>query len=130
ELAATAERTRFGRGSGAQPKHGAAPAQPSRAAAGAHPKRVITSATALDKPPRVAGALSWLGVVVAQPEVGAPLVIGTWLGPEFRVTSPVAKIVQRDDGVVVQTVTKSRYFVKAAGDAFLIGNAGKPGKAG
>ncbi len=130
ELAVTAERTRFGRGSGAQPKHGAASGQPAREDAGAQQRRTITSATVDDKPPRVAGALSWLGVVVAQPEVGAPLVIGTWLCPEFRVTSPVAKIVERDDGVLVQTVTKSRYFVKPAGDAYLVGSAGKSGKAG
>ena len=127
DLAATAERTRFGRGSGAQPKQGAAVAQPSRDAAGAQPRRVITSATVEDKPPRVAASLSWLGVVVAQPELGAPLVIGTWLCPEFRVTSPVAKIVERDDGLLVQTVTKSRYFVKPAGDAYLVNKAGKPG---
>ena len=56
--------------------------------------------------------------------------IGTWLCPEFRVTSPVAKIVERDDGVLVQTATKSRYFVKPAGDAYLVGSAGKSGKAG
>lgn len=102
-LTIKAERRRLGRGSGPQPKH------------------PDERATVDDKPPQIKAKLSWLGVAVAQPEVGAPLVIGTWLSPEFRVTSPVTRMIKRPDGVLVQTATKSRYFVKPAGDAFLVG---------
>ena len=63
---------------------------------------------------------SWLGVVLSPPEVGAALVIGTWLRPEFCVTSPVMQIAERPEGVLVQTVTSSRYFVKHGGDTYLV----------
>lgn len=67
--------------------------------------------------------LQWLGVVLTQPEVGAALMIGTWLRPEFRVTSPVARVFARGDGVLVQTITKSRYFVGPNGDTYLVRSA-------
>ncbi|HEY5922657.1 MAG TPA: hypothetical protein VIV11_13340 [Kofleriaceae bacterium] len=63
---------------------------------------------------------SWLGVVLSTPEVGAALVIGTWLRPEFCVTSPVMHVVPRAEGVLVQTLTNSRYFVKHGGDVYLV----------
>jgi len=62
--------------------------------------------------------LKWVGVVVSQPEIGACLLIGTWLRKDFRVTTPVEQMFQRDDGLFVQTATKSRYFVKHAGDVY------------
>jgi len=62
--------------------------------------------------------LKWVGVVVSQPEVGACLLIGTWLRKDFRVTTPVEQIFQREDGLFVQTTAKSRYFVKHAGDVY------------
>jgi hypothetical protein len=64
--------------------------------------------------------LQWLGVVLTQPEVGAALMIGTWLRPEFCVTSPVTHVFARGDGVLVQTLTKSRYFVGPDGDTYLV----------
>jgi hypothetical protein len=64
--------------------------------------------------------LQWLGVVLTQPELGAALMIGTWLRPEFCVTSPVTQVVRRGDGKLVQTLTKSLYFVGPAGDTYLV----------
>jgi hypothetical protein len=67
--------------------------------------------------------LQWLGVVLTQPEVGAALMIGTWLRPEFCITSPVTHVVPRGHGVLVQTTTKSRYFVSPDGDTYLVRKA-------
>lgn len=64
--------------------------------------------------------LTWVGVVVSPPEVGASMMIGTWLRPEFRVTSPVAKLLMREDGMLVQTTSKSRYIVHSTGDTYLV----------
>jgi hypothetical protein len=64
--------------------------------------------------------LEWLGVVLSKPEVGAALMIGTWLRPEFCVTSPVTRVFPRGDGVLVQTTTKSLYFVGPDGDTYLV----------
>jgi hypothetical protein len=63
---------------------------------------------------------SWLGVVTVQPQVGARVVIGTYMSSEFTVTSPVEKIVERQDGMLVQTTSKNRYFIAHSGDAFLV----------
>jgi hypothetical protein len=57
---------------------------------------------------------------VSPPEVGASLLIGTWLRPEFRVTSIVTRVAPKNDGVLVQTASKSYYFVKPAGDVYLV----------
>jgi len=67
---------------------------------------------------------SWLGVAVAQPEVGARVVIGTSTGHDFVVTSPVAKIVTRDDGLLVKTTSNNCYFVAQSGDAYLVRRVG------
>ena len=64
--------------------------------------------------------LKWIGVVVSPPLIGASLLIGTWLRPDFRVTTPVASIFERDDGVLVETEAKSRYFVKHSGDVYSV----------
>ena len=61
----------------------------------------------------------WLGVVLSAPEVGASLVIGTWLRPDFCVTSPALRVVEKKRGVLVQTLNH-RYFVKPEGDTYLI----------
>jgi hypothetical protein len=66
-------------------------------------------------PPRA----EWLGVVLSAPEVGASLVIGTWMRPEFCVTSPITRIVSKGRGVLVQTLNH-RYFVKPEGDTYLV----------
>jgi hypothetical protein len=71
-------------------------------------------------PERRRARITWLGVVVTPPELGASLMIGTWLRPEFRVTSPVTRVVPRHDGVLVQTSSKTCYFVKHAGDTYLV----------
>lgn len=64
--------------------------------------------------------MSSLGVVLGPPQVGAALVIGSWLRPEFCVTSPVTHTSVRDGGVVVETASGSRYFVYYAGDAYVV----------
>lgn len=64
--------------------------------------------------------MSSLGVVLTPPQVGATLVIGSWLRPEFCVTSPVTHTSVRDGGVVVETSSGSRYFVYYAGDAYVV----------
>jgi hypothetical protein len=72
-------------------------------------------------PPKTRPAhLSFLGTATAQPQVGACLVIGASSRKDFCVTSPVTHVFDRDDGVIVQTATKSRYFVEKSGDAYLI----------
>jgi len=63
--------------------------------------------------------LMWLGVVLSQPEVGAALVIGTWMRSDFCVTSPATRVVEKERGVLVQTVN-NRYFVKPEGDTYLV----------
>jgi hypothetical protein len=70
--------------------------------------------------PRIAGRVTWLGIVLSPPQVGAALVIGTWLRPEFRVTSPITRVFPREGGMLVLTATNSRYFVMHAGDTYLI----------
>ncbi len=64
--------------------------------------------------------MSSLGVVLTPPQIGATLVIGSWLRPEFCVTSPVTHTSVRDGGVVVETASGSRYFVYYAGDAYVV----------
>jgi len=64
--------------------------------------------------------LTWVGVVVSPPEVGASMMIGTWLRPEFRVTTVVTKLIMREDGMLIQTESKSRYIVHPSGDAYLV----------
>jgi hypothetical protein len=72
--------------------------------------------------------LQWLGVVLSKPEVGAALMIGTWLRPEFCVTSPVMHVFPRGDGLLVQTTTKSLYFVGPDGDTYLVRKTGDAGQ--
>lgn len=67
-----------------------------------------------------AGHMAWLGIVQSEPQVGASLVIGSWTRPDFCVTSPVTHVFRREDGVLVQTASKSRYFVEPSGDAYLL----------
>lgn len=67
---------------------------------------------------------AWLGVATAPPRVGASLVIGTWVSPDFLVTSPVTRVFRRNDGVLVQTLSKSRYFVEPSGDAYCVRRLG------
>jgi hypothetical protein len=67
---------------------------------------------------------SWLGVVMAQPEVGAALVIGTRTRGNFCVTSPITRLFPREGGTLVLTSTKSRYFVEPGGDAYLVRKVG------
>lgn len=69
-------------------------------------------------------SMPWVGIVCSAPEVGACLVIGTYEAPEFRVTSPVSRIFPREGGVLVQTTTKSRYFVEDSGNAYLVRKVG------
>jgi hypothetical protein len=64
--------------------------------------------------------LTWVGVVVSPPEVGASMMIGTWLRPEFRVTTVVTKLIMREDGMLIQTASKARYIVHPSGDAYLV----------
>jgi hypothetical protein len=72
----------------------------------------------------VTGALAWLGVTLSDPQIGAAIVIGTWARPEFRVTSPITHVFPCEDGMLVQTTTKSRYFVEPSGDVYLVRRAG------
>lgn len=69
-------------------------------------------------------SMPFLGVVVSAPEVGACLVIGCYDSPEFRITSQVVRVFPRDGGVLVQTLTKSRYFVEHGGGAYLVRKVG------
>ena len=62
----------------------------------------------------------WLGCVVAPPQVGAKLIIGRYMQSEFTVTSPVTKIITRQDGMLVQTTSKNRYFVDNIGATYLV----------
>jgi hypothetical protein len=59
----------------------------------------------------------WVGLAVAPPEIGQPLIIGT---PDrtFRVTTPVTKVLRRTDGVLVQTRSRSRYLINNGGYAY------------
>jgi hypothetical protein len=84
------------------------------------PKQSTRAETQINGPAPRPSMLEWLGVVLTQPEVGAALMIGTWLRPEFRVTSPITHVFPRGDGVLVQTTTKSRYFVGPSGDTYLV----------
>ncbi|HEU4614549.1 MAG TPA: hypothetical protein VFS15_20780 [Kofleriaceae bacterium] len=81
----------------------------------------LTTAPAADP---VTGAMTWIGVTLSDPQIGAAIVIGTWLRPEFRVTSPVTHVFPCQDGVLVQTSTKSRYFVEPGGDVYLVRRVG------
>jgi hypothetical protein len=65
-------------------------------------------------------SMPFLGVVASAPEVGACLVIGCYDSPEFRITSPVTRVFARAEGVLVQTLSKSRYFVEHGGGAYLV----------
>lgn len=85
--------------------------------------KVIESLTEPNEPKMRPSRLRWLGVVLSKPEVGASLVIGTWLRKDFCVTSPVTKVVKRETGVLVETATKSRYFVEHAGDTYSVRSA-------
>jgi hypothetical protein len=64
--------------------------------------------------------LSFLGIATSPPQVGACLVIGARSRKDFCVTSPVTHVFPRGDGTLVQTATKSRYFVEPGGDAYLV----------
>jgi len=93
------------------------------------PARADTPARA-DKPARadtqgrtLAAQMSWLGIAQCQPEVGASLVIGTYAREDFCVTSPVTHVFTREDGVLVQTATKSRYFIEPSGDTYMLRKA-------
>ncbi len=77
----------------------------------------------LCSPDPVTGAMAWIGLTLADPQVGASIVIGTWQRPEFRVTSPVTRVLRCEDGVLVQTQTRSRYFVEPSGDVYLVRGA-------
>jgi hypothetical protein len=82
--------------------------------------KMLESLTEPNGPKPRPSKMSWLGVVLTPPEIGAALVIGTWLRPEFCVTSPVTHVFPRESGTLVQTSTKSRYFVGPDGDTYLI----------
>jgi hypothetical protein len=73
------------------------------------------------QPERRPRNMQWLGVVVAPPLLGASLVIGTWLRPDFRVTSAITRLIERDDGVIVMTASKSGYLVEHSGDVYFVG---------
>ncbi|HEX5062045.1 MAG TPA: hypothetical protein VFV99_21900 [Kofleriaceae bacterium] len=64
--------------------------------------------------------LQWVGVVASPPEVGASMMIGTWLRPEFRITTAVTKLIMREDGMLIETASKSRYIVHPSGDAYFV----------
>ena len=66
----------------------------------------------------------WLGCVVSPPTVGASLVIGRFMQPDFTITSPVTKIITRQDGMLIQTTTKNRYFVDNGGATYLVRRLG------
>jgi hypothetical protein len=95
---------------------------PTAAGTSPHLRRVRATEPPQPQPQRARrrARITWLGVVVSPPELGASLMIGTWLRPEFRVTSPIVRIVQRKDGVVVQTESETLYFAKHAGDTYLV----------
>lgn len=104
----------------------AAPASAARAAAAraaAAGAEAAVTAAPLEPGPRPS-SMSWLGVVLAPPEVGAQLVIGTWLRPEFCVTSQVTHVLPRDNGTLVETITKSRYFIGIDGDTYRVRGSG------
>jgi hypothetical protein len=83
-------------------------------------QKVLESLTEPDGPKLRPSKLMWLGVVLTPPDIGASLVIGTWLRKDFRVTSPVTKLFPRENGVLVQTANRSRYFVEHSGDTYLV----------
>jgi hypothetical protein len=86
--------------------------------------KVIESLTEPNGPKVRPSHLKWLGVVLTQPEVGAALVIGTWLREDFCVTSPVTKVFPREGGVLVHTHNDSSYFVETSGDTYLVRRGG------
>lgn len=60
----------------------------------------------------------WLGLVVAPPQIGAPLVIGKPGARDLTLTSTVSYMFPREDGVLVQTIRGSRYFIGIAGNTY------------
>lgn len=119
---------RLGAGSGTeraivdQPRQTTTPANPHaiEESSDAAMQRLIESLSDFTDAEPTPKELKWVGVVVSRPEVGASLLIGTWLRKDFRVTTPVAQLFEREDGVLVQTAAKTRYFVKHAGDVYLV----------
>lgn len=62
----------------------------------------------------------WLGLVVAPPQIGSPLVIGKPGARDVTLTSTVIRVFSRDDGTLVQTEGGSRYFVGIAGNTYRV----------